>query len=277
MIGTTEAQEQHRDLGRGAGDPSRTWGPSVIDRVDTMIENEVLVTTKYGLQRCFSACPDEPGRFPAIILYMDAPGIREELRDMARRIANAGYFCLLPDLYYRLGTIRFDIPRRSDAMSVVIRGAMQSLTNAAVCDDTGGMLAYLDAQEKVKPGPVGCVGHCMSGPFALSVAARFPRMKAAASLYGVGMVTDQPDSPHLHLAAVKGELYIAFAETDPSVPAPVVPELKAALANAGVKHVLETVPGTHHGYCFAARNDYNPIAAEATWVKLFDLWNRNLR
>jgi carboxymethylenebutenolidase len=41
--------------------------------------------------------------------------------------------------------------------------------------------------------------------------------------------------------------------------------------------VLETIPGTHHGYCFAARADYHPLAAEETWVKLFDLWDRNLK
>jgi carboxymethylenebutenolidase len=242
-----------------------------------MIERDVEVITKYGRQPAFAVCPDAPGPFPAIILYMDAPGIREELRNQARRIAKAGYFCLLPDLYYRLGTIRFDVPRRNDAMSAVIRGAMKSLTNAALTDDTAGMLAFLDAQERVKAGPVGCVGHCMSGPFALVAAARFPRMKAAASLYGVNMVTDQPDSPHLTAGDVKGELYIAFAETDPAVPPNVVPDLQAALKKAGTKHILETVPNTHHGYCFAARNDYDAVAAEATWDKLFALWQRNLK
>ncbi|MGH8712564.1 MAG: dienelactone hydrolase family protein [Casimicrobiaceae bacterium] len=242
-----------------------------------MIEHHVHVTTKYGSQPAFAVCPDGPGPFPGIILYMDAPGIREELRDQARRIARQGYFCLLPDLYYRLGSIRFDIPRRNDAMSVVIRGAMQSLSNASLADDTAGMLAFLDAQDRVKPGAVGCVGHCMSGPFALTAAARFPRMKAAAALYGVNMVTEAPDSPHRLMNDVQGELYIAFAEVDPAVPANVVPDLQAALAKAGTRHVLETIPGTHHGYCFAARNDYNPAAAEATWAKLFDLWDRNLQ
>jgi len=242
-----------------------------------MIENHVEVTTKYGRQPCFAACPDAPGAFPAVILYMDAPGTREELRDQARRIAKHGYFCLLPDLYYRLGTIRFDIPRRNDAMSAVIRASMQSLTNTGVMDDTGGMLAWLDAQEKVKPGPAGCVGHCMSGPFALMAAATFPRMKAAAALYGVDMVTQAEDSPHKHIPKVKGELYIGFAEVDPAVPDHVMPALKAALEKAGTKHTLETIAGTHHGYCFAARADYNPVAAEATWQTLFALWDRNLK
>lgn len=242
-----------------------------------MIENHVHVSTKYGPQPCFAVCPDAPGPFPAIIVYMDAPGTREELRDHARRIAKHGYFCLLPDLYYRLGTLRFDIPRRNDAMSAVIRASMQSLTITNLMDDTGGMLQWLDGQAKVKPGPAGCVGHCMSGPFALAAASRYPRMKAAAALYGVDMVTDKPDSPHLNVGDVKGELYIGFAEVDPAVPDHVKPALKSALQNAGTKHVMETIAGTHHGFLFAARADYNAVAAEATWEKLFALWDRNLK
>jgi carboxymethylenebutenolidase len=242
-----------------------------------MIEQDVLVNTRYGRQPAFAACPDAPGPFPGIILYMDAPGFREELRIMGKRIAKHGYFCLVPDLYYRLGTLRFDIPRRNDAMSVVIRGAMKSLSNASVTEDTAGMIAFLDGQDKVKPGPLGCVGHCMSGPFALTVAGRFPRMKAAAALYGVDMVTDQPDSPHLLLDRIKGELYIGFAEIDPAVPANIVPDLEAALKAAGTKYRMETHKGVHHGFCFANRPDYDPIAAEESWTRVFDLWDRNLK
>jgi carboxymethylenebutenolidase len=242
-----------------------------------MIENHTAVTTKYGQQPCFAVCPDAPGQYPAIIVYMDAPGTREELRDHARRIAKHGYFCLLPDLYYRLGSLRFDIPRRNDAMSAVILASMKSLTLTNVMDDTGGMLSWLDGQEKVRPGPAGCVGHCMSGPFALAAAARYPRMKAAAALYGVDMVTDAPDSPHLGIPRVEGELYIGFAEVDPAVAEHVRPTLASALERAGTRHVLETVPGTHHGFMFAARADYNPVAAEATWAKLLALWDRNLK
>ena len=86
-----------------------------------MIENEVIVTTKHGRMPTFMAAPEGEGPFPGIIFYMDAPGIREELRNMARRVAKHGYVCLLPDMYYRLGTVRFDLPRRDDGMSGVIR------------------------------------------------------------------------------------------------------------------------------------------------------------
>ena len=243
-----------------------------------LIEQDVMVTTKYGKCPAFAVCPEAPGSDPGIILYMAAPGFREELCNMARRIAKRGYFCLLPDMYYRLGTCRFDIPRRNDQMSVVIRAAMNSLTNADVTDDTAGLIAWLDAQDKVSDGPLGCVGHCMSGCYITTVSGRFPtRMKAAASLYGVNVVTDEPDSPHLLADKIKAELYYGFAATDGSVPANVVPDLTAALKKANVKHTIETLPGTLHGYCFAERAAYNNVASEHSWERIFDLWDRNLK
>ena len=242
-----------------------------------MIEQDVVINTKYGRQPGYAACPEEPGAFPPIILHMDAPGFRDELKIQARRIAKHGYFCLVPDLYYRLGTLRFDIPRRNDAMSAVIRAAMQSLTNEAVAEDTRGMIAFLDGQDKAKPGPLGCVGHCMSGPFAMTVAAKFSRMKAAAALYGVDMVTDRADSPHLLAGDIRGELYVGFAGHDPAVPASVPPALDAALKKAGTRYRMETYADAHHGFCFANRPDYHAPSAEKCWDTLFDLWARNLK
>ena len=212
-------------------------------------------------------------------MYMDAPGIREEIRNLARRVAKMGYFCLLPDLYYRLGHLRFDIPRRNDAMSVVIRGAMNSLTNEQVYDDTAGMIAYLDAQDRVKPGPIGCIGYCMSGCYVATVAARFPhRIAAAAALYGIGLVTDQPDSPHLLIHQIKGELYLGFAEHDPSVPANVVPDLKAAFAKA--RHPLRHGDLSRARITASSRRSGRATTAppsEAAWAKIFAMWERTLK
>ncbi len=244
----------------------------------TQFEQEVVVTTKHGRMPAFVAAPAEGAPVPAVIFYMDAPGYREELRNMARRIAKHGYFCLLPDMYYRLGTIRFDLPRRDDGMSAVVFAAMDHLTNALVAEDTGGMLAWLDGQHRVRPGPVGCVGHCMSGRYITTAAARFPtRMAASASMYGVGIVTDEDDSPHQLLDQVQGELYYAFAETDAHVPDHVIPDLTKALDAAGTSYAIDVYPGTQHGFQFAERQVYHPVAAEEAWDKLFDFWDRNLK
>ena len=242
-----------------------------------MREDEIIVTTRHGRMPTFAAAPDGGGEHPGIIFYMDAPGIREELRNMARRIARHGYVCLLPDMYYRLGTVRFDIPRRDDGMSGVIRASMNSLSIAGVNDDTAAMLAWFDANEQVKIGAIGCVGHCMSGPFAMTVAANYSRMRAAAALYGVDMVTDKPDSPHRLASRIQGELYIGFAEHDPAVPPGVAPALGKALEEAGTRYRMETYQGAHHGFCFANRPDYDASAAERCWDTLFDFWARNLK
>ncbi len=167
-------------------------------------ERYVDVTTKYGKCPSFAVSPDDGKAYPGIIFYMDAPGYRTELENMARRIAKNGYYCLLPDMYYRIGTCRFDIPRRDEGMSEVIFAAMRHLNNQMVVEDTGGWIAWLDGQDQCLPGPIGVVGHCMSGQYVTAAAANFPtRIAAAASMYGVGIVTNKDDSPHLRLNDIK--------------------------------------------------------------------------
>jgi carboxymethylenebutenolidase len=243
-----------------------------------MYEQEVIIRTKYGQMPSFVACPDGPGTYPGVIFYMDAPGTREELRNMTRRIAKHGYFAVLPDMYYRLGTLRFDVNRRDDAMFQCMRAAMNSLSIAGVMDDTAGMLGFIDSQDKAKVGSVGCIGYCMSGQYITAAAATFPhRMASAASLYGVGIITDKEDSPHLMLDKVKGELYYAFAETDRSVPEHIPGDLKDMLKKHKIKHELKVFPGTEHGFAFNERAVYHTLAAEETWDKMFALWDRTLK
>ncbi len=158
----------------------------------------------------FLCRPERDAPFPAIFMLMDAPGIREELRDMARRLAAAGYFVLLPNLYYRAGRdtmygpdVLEDGPERDH-----MRAVRTKMTIPPAMADVGVMLAFIDAHDDAKAGPVGCHGYCMSGPYALAAAARYPeRIAAAASFYGTWLVNDVEESPHLNLGKAKGELY----------------------------------------------------------------------
>jgi carboxymethylenebutenolidase len=195
---SSQLTDDHQSrLSCGVARPAAEIAPKGFESC-AMIEKDVNVTSRNGPIPSFAVCPEGTGPFPGIILYMDAPGIREELRNLARRIAKHGYFCLLPDMYYRLGSLRFDMVRRAEGMRPTMFAAMNSLTNALITEDTAAWLGFLDAQEKVKPGPIGCVGYCMSGRYVTTVAARYSnRIAAAASLYGVGIVTDAVDSPHL--------------------------------------------------------------------------------
>jgi carboxymethylenebutenolidase len=112
---------------------------------------------------------------------------------------------------------------------------MNSLTNALVTEDTAAWLGFLDAQDKVRPGGIGRIGYCMSGPYVTTAAARFPnRFAASASLYGVGVVTNAEDSPHLLIDRIRGEMYFGFAETDEGLAHPM-----KALA-----HCLKAIPSS---------------------------------
>jgi carboxymethylenebutenolidase len=242
-----------------------------------MIENTVEIGTADGMMETFTVSPGA-GRHPPVILYMDAPGIREELYDFARRIAGEGYFALLPDMYYRQGRLRFDLKNIDEAGRASMMKAMASLNNRLVMDDTGAMLGFLDASPAAAPGPRGCVGYCMSGQYVVSAAGTYPQaFTASASLYGVGIVTDRPDSPHLLAPRIEGELYLGFAEKDQWVPDNVIPDLKAALDAHKVSHRLEVLPGTEHGFCFPQRGTYAEKAAEKVWDRVFDLYRRRLQ
>lgn len=242
-----------------------------------MERDDVEIATPDGTLMAFYAHPDGGGACPAVILYMDAPGIREELRDFARRIAGEGYFCLLPDLYYRFGRIRLEGKRDEESVATY-RAARKQLSNAMVASDTGAMLEFLNSHAQVKPGGRGCVGFCQSGRFITTVAGVYPEgFAAAAAAYGTDVVTDAADSPHLLAKTIKAELYYGFAEHDPLVPDTVIPTLESTLSEHGVPHQIETYPGTHHGFCFPRRDVYDEASAERYWNTLFALYRRTLR
>jgi carboxymethylenebutenolidase len=242
-----------------------------------LIEQNVVVTTRFGQMPAFAVCPAQGGPFPPVLFYMDAPGIREELHNMARRIAKAGYYVLLPDLYYRLGKVRFDITRRDEAMSKVIWNCITSIDTAKMMDDTAAMIAFIDGQSQVRPGPVGCIGFCMGGKYVVSAAGTYPeRIAAVAALYGIQLVTDDADSPHLLAPRIDAELFFGFAETDRSAPPAMVQALGETLCAATVAHDIQVYPGTVHGYCFAESDKYTHAAAEDSWARIFALFARKL-
>ena len=244
-----------------------------------MIDISLDIPTQNGAMPCFISRPERGGPHPAVLLLMDAPGIREELRDMARRMASCGYAVLLPNLYYRAGgnpmfdtNVLKDHPERAR-----MRAIRTKMTIPPVMDDIAAMLAFLDRQAAVKPGPVGAHGYCMSGPYALAAAARFPdRIAAAASFYGTWLVSTNEESPHLTLGKARGELYIACAEHDELAPPDMVAELRGLFAASGNPGELEIYPGVHHGFAFPHRWCYDTAAAERHWERLVALYRRRL-
>lgn len=243
-----------------------------------MIEAEITIETGDGGMNAFVTRPEEGGPFPVVFFYMDAPGKREELHDMARRIATTGYFVVLPNLYYR-STPAFEVDLRSEDSLQEMFGLMMKLSNPMIVRDTQAMIDFVTAERDADEQRIGCVGYCMSGPFSLAVAAAYPdRIQAAASIYGVRLAVDEDDSPHLGFARTKGEIYVAAAETDSYAPPEMIARVEKEIASSGVRGRVEWYPGTHHGFAFPDRGEiYDKRAAERHWSRLHSLFDRNLR
>lgn len=245
-----------------------------------MIEQTLDIRTRDGAMETFVVHPERGGPHPAALLLMDAPGIREELRDMARRLATSGYVVLLPNLYYRAGRDTVFGPgvlEMGDPERDRMRAIRTKMTIPPVMNDVADMLAFIDTLPAAKSGQVGCHGYCMSGPYALAAAARFPdRIAAAASFYGTWLVSDAVESPHLTLGQARGELYIACAEIDELAPLPMVATLQELFTASGATGELEIYPGVHHGFAFPQRKIYDRDAAERHWERLIALYQRRL-
>jgi len=237
-----------------------------------MTEREIRVQTDGGTITVFTVHPDGDGPFPVALVYMDAPGYRETLKDNARRFAADGYFCVVPDLFYRAGEkLTMDEHGRERIFELV-----RDLTPEKIEADTEAALAAVADDPAASTGPKVAVGYCMGAKFALHAAAARDDLIAVAGIHPGALVTDEPDSPHLELPQVRAELYYAFAEHDRSATPESVDRFREAMAEAGVRGVVERLPGTEHGFSMADRPVYDRDASERHFERTLDLWRRNL-
>lgn len=242
-----------------------------------MWERDIEVSSAAGPIPTFVTRPEEDGPHPTVILYMDALGIREELRDMARRIGTVGYYVMLPNLFWRDGGPAFDpalLPTKGPDPEMLRLN--QVYTHTLCLADTAALLDFATTDPAARD-PVGTVGYCMGGRHALAAAGTFPRRVAAmASLHAGFLVTDRPDSAHLQLSATRAECYFGLAKDDPVCPPAHHASLAAEIERHGVTARLEHYPEALHGFTFPTRYCYHKPSAERSWERIFALFRRRL-
>jgi carboxymethylenebutenolidase len=241
-----------------------------------MIEKHLDIPTADGAMNTFVVYPDEGGPFPVVLFYMDAPGKREELHDMARRLATVGYYVVLPNLYYRRSRDFWLTERTEEKMKVMFEH-MHATTIPMNVRDTDAMLKFVNKQPEADATRIGAVGYCMSGPFVMAAAAHFPdRFKSIASIHGANMATDGPDSPLAMPPKIKCECYFACAGIDKWAPPEDIAKLEKALKDASTNYRIEWYPNIEHGFVFPLRACFDKAGAERHWARLFDLFGRTL-
>jgi carboxymethylenebutenolidase len=252
-----------------------------------MQEQFVAIKTGDGVMEAFVTRPEENGPFPAVIIYMDIWGVREELYDIARRVGTVGYYCMVPDFYYRNGKrVHFEFRNENNQTISINRlegqalreiQARPKLSNKMVLADTGAILKFLDGAQSVRRGGVGAIGYCMGGRYVMGAAGTYPEhFVASASLHGTTLISDRDDSPHLLAANLRGEFYCGFAEHDSHAPLPMVQELEKILKPCRVRYRFTVHPGAEHGYSLPDRDVHDKRATERDWELIFAMLHRQI-
>jgi len=269
-------------MGIAAGIVAAAGGASAADL--QVVEKDVEITTPDGTCNAAFIHPTS-GSHPAVLIWADAFGLRPALRDMGKRLAAQGYTVLVPNPFYRvtkdpkLDTATFDFAKDRDK----IQPLMNSINaDGAAEKDAVAFIAWLDQQKEVnKSKKIGTQGYCMGGPLVMRTAASSARIGAGGSFHGGGLVTNNPNSPHLLAPKIHARMYFGVAKNDDERQPDAKDKLKAALDAAHVVNKIEVYPA-NHGWCMsdmpapANAPIYSKPEAERAWGELLALYKQAL-
>ena len=243
--------------------------------------HNVTVRTPDGTADAALFHPQGRGNWPGVLLWPDVVSLRPVFREMGHRLASAGYVVLVPNLYYRVkpapvvtGSFNFSNPEDRAKLTPL----RATVTPEGTARDAKAYVAFLDAQRQTnRRRKVGVQGYCMGGPLSFQTAAALPeRIGAVASFHGGGLVTDQPNSPHLLLPRTRAEYLVLVADNDDKRDPAGKEKLRAALTAAKRPHKVEVYEGADHGWTVRGSAVYNEPAAERAWAELLALYKRAL-
>ena len=240
-------------------------------------ESEIDVTTPDGVSDSYFVHPSS-GSHPGVLIWPDAFGLRPAKRQMAKRLAESGYAVLVVNQYYR--SLRAPIVNTTNFAEVsdTLRPLMGTLNPETQVRDARAFIGFLDRQQAVDSNrKMGTMGYCMGGPFTMRTAASLPdRVGAAASFHGGGLVTDQPDSPHLLVPQMQAQYLFAIAANDDESQPEAKDVLRDAFSQAGLQAEIEVYEGALHGWCPPDSQVYDESKAERAWSRLLALFTRAL-
>ena len=246
----------------------------------TVRESEVKVTTPDGVADCYFVHPAS-GAHAGVLIWPDILGLRPAFRQMGKRLAESGYSVLVVNPFYRLKAApvvpagaSFSDPEVRK-MVMPLAGALNATTHVT---DAKAFIAFLDTQAAVdKRKKIGTMGYCMGGPITMRTAAAVPdRVGAGASFHGGGLVTKEPNSPHLLVPTTKAQFLFAIAENDDQREPESKTVLKDTYAKAGLAAEIEVYAGAAHGWCPPDSAVYNEAQAEKAWSRLLVLFGKAL-
>jgi len=249
--------------------------PQVANAV-TVTDSEVTITTPDGTADCYFVHPAS-GTAPGVLVWPDIFGLRPAFRTMAKRLAETGYSVVVVNPFYRTKKA----PTADQGAATPIPSLLplaQALNETTHMTDAKAFVAWLDQQPSVaKNRKIGTQGYCMGGPMAFRTSAAVPdRIGAVASFHGGGLVTPNPNSPHLQASKTKAQFLIAIAANDDMRSPNEKNVLKETFAKANLPAEIEVYAGSAHGWCPPDSGVYSEPLAEKAWGRLLALYGKAL-
>lgn len=243
-----------------------------------VVEKAVKIRTPDGVCDGFVYYPAKGGAKPGALVWPDAGGLRQAMKDLGRRTAGLGYVALVVNPYYRAGDaatvaaldnkIPEQLKRRNDA-----RPGQPDIAER----DARAFVAWLDAQPQTSNAKVGVQGYCMGGALSVRTAAAVSgRIGAVCSFHGGnGLVTKDATSPHLLIGKTNARFLFAHAQNDDKTDPTVKGALREALYKAGRPGDVD-VYAANHGWMAPDGQSYNAAESERGWKTLTDVYARSL-
>jgi carboxymethylenebutenolidase len=238
-------------------------------------ESEVTIKTPDGECDAYFVAPTS-GAHAAVLVWPDIFGLRPAFRQMGKRLAEDGYSVLVVNPFYRTKKS----PTAANGAQTPIADVLplaQTLNATTHVTDAKAFIAWLDSQSQVdKNKKIGTIGYCMGGPMVMRTAAAVPnRVGAVGSFHGGGLVTKNPDSPHLLIPQTKAQFLIAVAENDDMREPDSKTVLKAAFDAAKLTSEVEVYPAAH-GWCPPDTTVYNKDQSEKAWGRMLAMFKKSL-
>ena len=222
------------------------------------------------------------GGSPSVLVLTDIGGLRPCYDEKAQTIADAGYAVLLPNIYYR--SIEGQaVPEgksfRDPDQMPRIRDYASRLSPMAQAEDFTALLAGIDADQAFASGPVAVIGYCLTGGFAVRMAALHPdRVVAAAGFHSAQLAPEGDPTGLLELVgSIRGRVYFGHADKDEHMPADQIARMDGALARAGVHFTTEFYKGALHGFTAKDAPSYHSAADALHFRRVFTLLEETLR
>ncbi|MCC3160125.1 dienelactone hydrolase family protein [Hymenobacter sp. 15J16-1T3B] len=220
--------------------------------------NAVTLAAADGTElQAYTAFPAGTAPAPGIILLQEAFGVNAHIRDVADRLAAAGYVVVAPELFHRTAPAGFEIDY-TDFPSAAPH--FQGISPEGLTADLQAAHAWLQAQERVQADRIGSIGFCLGGRVSFLANAVLP-LSAAVSYYGGGTHTLAGRAAELHAPHL-----FFWGGQDKHIPREQVDAVTAALDAAGKPYVNTVISYADHGFHCDARASYHPQAAREAWA-----------